>query len=189
MQSGPEPRTVQDATFSPDRLDRLSSRLSAAYKGLNALVLREGAADLFWKATLHELSREDLALDIHHIFPQHWCETRQPPIPRVRYNSIVNKTPISARTNRMIGGEAPSKYLTRIQQYQQVNLDENAMNVLLASHRIPVNAIRADDFDMFYAERKAALLLLIESAMGKSPLGVGYDDADGDENDEEEIMG
>lgn len=51
------------------------------------------------------------------------------------------------------------------------------MNALLASHRIPVNAIRVDDFDAFYVERKAALLRLIESAMGKSPLGIGYDDA------------
>ncbi len=187
LHNGPEPRTVQDATFSPDRLDRLASRLSAAYKGLNSLVLREGAADFFWKASVHELSREDMALDIHHIFPQHWCETRQPPIPRVRYNSIVNKTPISARTNRMIGGDAPSKYLSRIQQHPQVNLDADAMNALLASHRIPVNAIRADDFDAFYVERKAALLGLIESAMGKSPLGVGYDDADVE--DEDEITG
>lgn len=187
LYNGPEPRTVQDANFSPDRLDRLASRLSAAYKGLNSLVLREGAADFFWKATVHELSREDMALDIHHIFPQHWCETRQPPIPRIRYNSIVNKTPISARTNRMIGGDAPSKYLSRIQQHPQVNVNEDAMNALLASHRIPVNAIRADDFDAFYVERKAALLVLIESAMGKSSLGVGYEDADGE--DEDEITG
>ncbi len=171
LHDGPEPRTVQDANFSPDRLDRLASRLSAAYKGLNSLVLREGAADFFWKATVHELSREDMALDIHHIFPQHWCETRQPPI--------------SARTNRMIGGDAPSKYLSRIQQHPQVNLDKDAMNALLASHRIPVNPIRADDFDAFYVERKAALLTLIESAMGKSSLGISYEDVE----DEDEITG
>ena len=30
LHNGPEPRTVQDATFNPDRLDRLTSRLSAA---------------------------------------------------------------------------------------------------------------------------------------------------------------
>lgn len=183
LHDGSEPRTVQDATFTPDRLDRLSSRLSAAYKGLNVLVLREGAADFFWKAQIQALDREDLALDIHHIFPQHWCETRQPPIPRARYNSIINKTPISARANRMIGGDAPSSYLKKIQNHQQVQLDEQAMNLLLESHRIPVNAIRSDDFEAFYVARKAALLRLIESVMGKSLVGGVYHDEEEDEED------
>ena len=64
------PRTISDAAFRPDRLDRLTSRLSAAYKGLNVLVLREGAQDLFWKANIRELDAEDVSLDIHHIFPR-----------------------------------------------------------------------------------------------------------------------
>jgi hypothetical protein len=183
LHNGPEPRTVQDATFNPDRLDRLTSRLSAAYKGLNALVLREGAADFFWKAKIRELAREELALDIHHIFPQHWCETRQPPIARARYNSIINKTPISARANRMIGGDAPSSYLRKIQNHSQVQLDEQAMNALLESHQIPVDTIRADDFDAFYVARKAALLDLIEVVMGKSLIGGAYHDAPEDEED------
>lgn len=184
LHDGPEPRTVQDATFSPDRLDRLASRLSAAYKGLNMLVLREGASDFFWKAKIQELDREDLALDIHHIFPQHWCETRKPPIPRSRYNSIINKTSISARTNRMIGGDAPSVYLKKIQQHAQVKIDDEGMNALLTSHRISVDAIRADDFDAFYAARKAALLQMIEVAMGKPALSGGFvETGDGDEDE------
>ena len=36
------PRTVRDASFSPDRFDTLRTRLSAAYKGINVLVLRGG---------------------------------------------------------------------------------------------------------------------------------------------------
>jgi len=183
LHDGPEPRSVQDATFSPDRLDRLSSRLSAAYKGINVLVLREGAADFFWKAKIQELDREDLALDIHHIFPQHWCETQQPPIPRVRYNAIVNKTPISARANRMIGGDAPSSYLKKIQDHQQVQLDEQAMNLLLKSHRIPVEATRSDDFEAFYAARKVALLNVIEAVMGKSLSSNSQYDADEEDDD------
>lgn len=186
LHNGPEPRTVQEATFNPDRLDRLTSRLSAAYKGLNMLVLREGAADFFWKAKIQALDQEDLALDIHHIFPQHWCETRQPPIPRARYNSIVNKTPISAKANRMIGGDAPSAYLKKIQQHAQVKINDEAMNALLASHNIPVNAIRADDFEGFYAARKLALLGLIEKVMGKSVLGNGLPELENEGLDETE---
>jgi hypothetical protein len=43
--------------------------------------------------------------DVHHIFPQDWCERKT--IPRARYNAIVNKTPISYKANRMIDGVAP----------------------------------------------------------------------------------
>ena len=53
------PRTIADAAFSPDRLDTMTSRLSAAYKGLNVLVLREGAQDFFWKAKIQELDDEE----------------------------------------------------------------------------------------------------------------------------------
>lgn len=159
------PRTVLDASFNPDRLDRISSRLSAAYKGINMLVLRENAADFFWKGKIQELDQEDIALDIHHIFPQDWCERQG--IARARYNAIVNKTPISYKANRMIGGVAPSVYLGKLQAHQQVQLSDAAMDALLASHRIDPQALRCDDFEGFYEARKAALLGLIREAMGK----------------------
>ncbi len=126
------PRTISDAAFQPDRLDRLTSRLSAAYKGINILVLREGAQDFFWKANIKELTDEDINLDIHHIFPQAWCELNK--IPYKVYNTIVNKTPISYKANRMIGGVAPSKYLEKIQNNKQVLLDDAEMDAILESH-------------------------------------------------------
>lgn len=79
----------------------MTSRLSAAYKGLNVLVLREGAQDFFWKAKIQELDDEELALDIHHIFPQDWCEKNG--IKRAVYNTVVNKTPISYKAT--VAGE------------------------------------------------------------------------------------
>ena len=160
------PRTVVEANFSPDRLDRLQSRLSAAYKGINMLVLREGAKDFFWKAEIKELDDEGIDLDIHHIFPQVWCEAKS--IKRDTYNAIVNKTPISYKANRMIGGAAPSVYLKKLQEHKQVQLPNEAMNLLLASHRIDPIALREDDFESFYSARKAALLALITEAMGKA---------------------
>ena len=162
---GTPPRTISDAAFQIDRLASLSSRLSAAYKGINVLVLREGAHDLFWKSRIRDLAADEIALDIHHIFPQDWCEKQG--IPRRRYDSIINKTPISYKANRMIGGVAPSIYLTALQAHKQVQLDDAGMDTLLASHRIPVQALRSDDFESFYSERQQALLELIEGAMGK----------------------
>ncbi|HEX4077487.1 MAG TPA: DUF262 domain-containing protein [Rhizomicrobium sp.] len=181
---GDPPRTVSDAAFNPDRLDRLSSRLSAAYKGLNLLVLREGAKDFFWKANIRELDDESVALDIHHIFPQDWC--RKQGIPRKRANSIINKTPISYKANRMIGGAAPSQYLQKIQRHRQVQLDDSRMDAVLASHLIPAGALRSDDFDAFYRARRAALLSLIEQIMGKQVLVMPVPEGTPEEIEEEE---
>lgn len=159
------PRTVSDANFSPDRLDKLQSRLSAAYKGINMLVLREGARDFFWKAEIKELDQEDIALDIHHIFPQDWCEKQG--IKRDTYNSIINKTPISYKANRKIGGHAPSLYLAKLQAETTVQLSDPDMDALVASHGISPAMLRSDDFEGHYQARKQALLGLIRKAMGE----------------------
>ena len=38
----------------------------------------------------------DEKIENHHIFPQQWCKSQG--IPRTRYNSIVNKTPLTLKT-------------------------------------------------------------------------------------------
>lgn len=162
------PRTIYEADFNTSRLHTLRSRLSAAYKGVNVLVLRSNSKDFFWKASIKELDFEEIALDIHHIFPKIWCESRgiKPNV----FNSIINKTPISYKANRMIGGAAPSKYLADIQKHKQVGLSDAEMDTLLATHYIPAESLRADDFQSFYDERQMLLMVLIEGAMGKAAL-------------------
>lgn len=169
------PRTVRDASFQPDRFDTLRSRLSAAYKGVNILVLREGSKDWFWKASIRELDANEIALDIHHIFPRSWCENQG--IAREEYDSILNKTPISYKANRKIGGDAPSDYLPRIQREKQVDLSDEAMNALLASHAIAPALLRANEFYQFIEDRRGRLASLIENAMGKQ-LNQAYEKED-----------
>ena len=164
------PRTVRDANFQPERFDTLRSRLSAAYKGINVLVLREGAKDWFWKASIRELDAHEVALDIHHLFPRAWCKNRS--IGRDRYQSILNKTPISYKANRKLGGHAPSRYLPRIQAEKQVALDDAAMDQLLESHALSPELLRNDLFDDFLEDRRRRLSRLVEMAMGKSVVQV-----------------
>ena len=159
------PRTVYEANFQANRLKTLRSRNSAAYKGLNILVLREGARDFFWKAEVQELDTEDVNLDIHHIFPQEWCRTQG--IDRTVFDSIVNKTPISYKANRMIGKKAPSAYLEAIQKHKQVQIGDEDMDAILTSHWIDPKSLRENDFEVFMAKRSRALLDLVEGAMGK----------------------
>lgn len=182
------PRTIADAAFSPDRLDTMTSRLSAAYKGLNVLVIREGARYFFWKAKIQELDVEEI--DIHHIFPRDWCEKNG--IKRAVYNTVVNKTPISYKANRMIGGLAPSIYLSKLQAHPHVQLTNAQMNTIVESHFIDATALRADDFEGFYKARKAALVKLVERAMGKAAaVGTGgseLGEAAEDNSDQQQVI-
>lgn len=160
------PRTVIDASFDPDRLDSLKSRLSAAYKGINVLVLREGALDFFWKDSVQDLDQQDIPLDIHHIFPKDWCKKQG--IPAKIYDSIINKTPISYKANRKIGGAAPADYLLKIQGDRQVQSSDQEMNEILSTHFIEPETMRSNDFDDFWFTRKRNLVALIDSAVGKA---------------------
>lgn len=167
--NAPEPSTVRDANFQASRLDTLRTRNSAAYKGINVLVQRSGAHDIFWNVKISDLREElwdELMLDIHHIFPIKWCETHG--IPAKRYNSILNKTPISYKANRKIGGKAPSLYLKDLQKDKGVQLDAVAMDSLLSTHFIAPETLRTDDFEGFIEKRRAALAEEITKAMGKS---------------------
>ncbi len=164
----PEPATVIAAGFQASRLDTLRSRGSAAYRGLYVLLQQQGAKDFFWKARLIDIDRNEEKIDIHHIFPRKWCEDRQIS-PRL-FNSIVNKTAISYKANRKIGGKAPSDYLKQIECDKAVQLSTEAMNEILETHCIPPAFLRSDDFEGFMSKRKAALLALVETAMGKAAI-------------------
>ena len=185
--NGPVPATVSDASFDAQRLDRLYTRNSAAYKGVNVLVLRQGAQDWYFKSTVDKLDNDEMmSLDIHHIFPEDWCKKRG--IKPAVFNSIVNKTPISYKANRKIGGAAPSAYLAKLQAEKLVALDAAAMDALLHTHQIPAQFLRADDFDGFYKARKALLLQLIEQAMGKAPSAHAAASNDSDDVEGEETF-
>jgi hypothetical protein len=159
------PRTVRDASFQPERFDTLRSRLSAAYKGINVLVLREGSQDWFWKANIHELDVDEVALDIHHIFPRDWCEKRG--IEKDQYDSILNKTAISYKANRKVGGDAPSIYVPRLQREKQVGLSDSKMSEILESHALSAELLLQDAFNPFIEDRRRRLSELVERAMGK----------------------
>jgi len=182
---GNEPATVRDANFQPGRLDTLRTRNSAAYKGISVLIQRDGAKDFFWKSTIRELDEtdwEECKLDIHHIFPRAWCESQN--ISSKRYDSILNKTPISYKANRMIGGKAPSEYLKQLQGHKNVLLDDAAMEEILATHCLDPTALRADSFDRFIETRRQMIIGKISQAMGKPAISTGEAIADDEADDD-----
>ena len=157
-------RTVNSAFFSSTRLLTLQTRLSAAYKGIMALLYKEKCRDFMNDTTIDIVNSMIESPDIHHIFPEAYCRSEN--IKRHKYNSIVNKTPILPATNRSIGGKAPSKYIVDILNKVD-NLSEDILKERIESHLINYELLKTNNFDDYLVDRAKKLLDLIEKAMGK----------------------
>lgn len=158
-----EPKTIYDANFSPSRLNTLRTRNSAAYKGVYALMMDENTKDWLSATKIDFITYFSESIDIHHIFPVAWCEKNN--IPRNDYDCIINKTPLSGRTNRIVRGDAPSKYLERLKK--RAGVSDSEFNDILRSHLVSPDYMYKDDFYGFFNNRKEQILQRIEKAIGK----------------------
>jgi hypothetical protein len=186
LQGGPEPSTVSETMFRADRLKTMRMRLSAAYKGMNALLMKEGAQDFRSGQKFDHTVFFGENVDIHHIFPQDWCK-KQGIKPAV-FDSIINKTPLSFRTNRIIGGVAPSDYLAKLEKGDKATppIEAQRLDGYLNSHLIDPVLARGDSFEAFMADRQRRLLSLIEQATGKAAFaGDGGEEGEDVESDED----
>lgn len=164
LTNGQEPKTIYDANFSPSRLHTLRTRNSAAYKGVYAILLDENTRDWLSATKIDFSTYFSEAIDIHHIFPVAWCNKNG--ISRDDYDCIINKTPLSARTNRIVSGDAPSKYLERLKKHAGVSNDE--FITILESHVVNPALMEDDNFKGFLNNRKEKILHKIGNAMGKT---------------------
>ncbi len=167
VSGGDEPRTIRDANFAPTRLLTLQTRQSAAYKGVMAQLMQVGGNDFINGDDIEVTTFFDQAVDIHHIFPASHCQKQGHP--RQKWNSVINKAPITAKSNRILGGNAPSKYLASIEKNYGVAPER--LDAILKSHLVTPALIRDDVFDGFILDRARRLLDLIERAIGKSVAG------------------
>ena len=154
------------ASFEPQRLVSLRTRQSAAYKGIHALLMNNGCIDWHSGAPIDVNRFFGRNIDIHHVFPKAWCEQRSATklgvrIPPRIFNSAINKAPLSAETNRRIGGRAPSRYLDSLRK------DYPEVDRAVERSFVDPNTLRDDNFVMFFVKRGVALTKLIHDAMGK----------------------
>lgn len=164
VRSGQEPASVGEAIFQEARLGTMRSRGSAAYKGLYALLMRQGCKDwTFNRGPIDESVYVNQKVDICRIFPRAWCAKHK--IPAERQDSIVNKTLLTHRTGQLMGTAGPRTYLKKLET--DTGLPGNWLDDIVATHLIDPALLRKEDFDRFYADRAARLRELIEEAMGK----------------------
>ncbi|MFP4622204.1 MAG: DUF262 domain-containing protein [Bacteroidales bacterium] len=159
--NGNIPRSLNEALFQQNRLKSLRSRQSAAYKGIHALIMKQGCRDFISGREADIMTYYDDKIDIHHIFPVDWCK-KEGIDPKI-FNSIINKTPLSAQSNKSIGSKAPSKYLKTIEDKH--GLSQAQLDSILKSHLIEPEYLRNDNFDSFFNDRMEKLANLISNTM------------------------
>ncbi|UCM87240.1 GmrSD restriction endonuclease domain-containing protein [Streptomyces marincola] len=157
------PDTITEAAFLSDRLDTLATRNSAAYKGIYALLIKQGAVDwYFTDAPLNPGRLVEHNVDVRHIFPKGW--TSRNGITSTRANSIVNKTPLSARAARSMNG-SPGAYVRSLAL--ESGMRSEWYDDVIGTHLIDPATLHENDFERFYENRAKQLLELVMAAMGK----------------------
>lgn len=73
---------------------------------------------------------------------------------------------MSGRTNRIVSGDAPSKYLDRVKR--RLDLSDDEFTEILLSHVVNPDFLYQDDFYGFFNDRQERILQRIEKAMGKN---------------------
>jgi len=164
LAGGAEPDRLHLLKFNPDRLESLKWRISAAYRAFAALLLQQGCRDFITGSPADILTFGNDPMDVHHVFPRAWC--LKAGIPESRFDSIINKTPLTAASNREIGGVAPSDYLSVIER--KYGLTPDQLDSILHTHLINPLFLRTNNFEEFYADRKRRLAGLAAHVTGLS---------------------
>ena len=171
LNGGELPKTIVDSYFNPMRLLMLQSRRSAAYKGIMALIMKNHSRDFISGQEMDLVLYKAAGIDIHHIFPKNYCKSRG--YDYIKWDSIINKTPLSYSTNREIGGVAPSEYLARIEKKK---VEQTDLCDYLASHWIDMADCMSDDFERFIVHRARKILDAIANVTGKPISGRDSDE-------------
>ena len=139
----------------------MQTRNSSAYKGVMAIILQTTPCDFKSGKKMDVASYLGEKKDIHHIFPQDYCIQQK--LPQQKWNSVVNKTPIYASTNRSIGGDAPSVYIPVLNKQSGALVVRSAIE----SHLVNYDFLSQDKFDEYIADRAIRILDRIEKVTGK----------------------
>lgn len=164
-----EPASIQEfnARFKSLELRREVKRGSSVYNGIFNLLVLAGARDWVTGNIPHHSE-----LDDHHIVPASWGKKH---LSGNLVNSILNRTPLTADTNRhIISDKLPNEYLPDLIRQS----GEKAVLGILETHFISQAALEillrdpftAEDFEQFIQERQKTIQDAIEDLLVKERL-------------------
>lgn len=172
LNSDKQPRSVSETDVLQRKIALTSKRTSSLiHNAIATSIMRSNAIDFGTGEPIVVHHYTDEGYDIHHIFPLKWCKENN--IPLDQAESIVNKTPMSMRTNRQIGGRSPSEYLSAIEQRSKISVP--ILDSYIRSHGIDPDALRRNDFQTFFEKRLEYLSSLVSNDIGKDVIVGGQE--------------
>jgi hypothetical protein len=152
-----EPEAIHDARINIVENQAFSllgiSRLNSIYRGVMCLVALRGAVDFQADDSIQFHTLED-----HHVFPVAYLRKQKKhdgkPVPPDRINCVINRTLISAQTNRLISRKSPKEYLEKVVPAERIK-------DIMQSHFInsgALTAMRNNDFDAYEREREKVIV-------------------------------
>jgi len=130
---GKVPDTVERFAFKSELLRETTPRQRAVYRGVIALILRNGARDFHSGTRITARMMLEQKIDDHHVFPRGFLADERIEVEGVTSDSVLNRTLIDKETNIRIGKRAPSDYLSEVDK----ELGRAKFEALLNSHLLP----------------------------------------------------
>ena len=164
--TGEPPRTVSDAQFFESRL-RTAGPDSGVYRGLYSLLMARGTRD--WR-TAEPFTAEtvgQLQPRFRQVFPPEYLAVtgaldNDPELA----DSVLNRTPMGRRTDVVIEGNEPKRYLSRLQSKSLLEDDE--FDAMLEGHEMDPELVLASNWEGFVADRRERFVGMIEYAMDRA---------------------
>lgn len=157
-----EPRTVAEASFSESRLVSATPE-TGVYRGLYSLLMARGARD--WR-TGEEFTAENVAQlqpSFRPVFPRPFLDTIEAD-PQLA-ESVLNRTPMGRRTEVVIEGNEPKRYLPRLQSKSL--LDDDEFDAMIAGHEMDPDLLMVSNWSAFVEDRRQRFIGMIEYAMDR----------------------
>jgi len=151
-----EPEAIADARINIAENKAYSlrsvSRVNSVYRGVMCLVALRGAKDFQSDDSIEFHTLED-----HHIFPKAYLsrlKDQGQSTASTDMNCVLNRTLISAQTNRRISRSSPSEYIAKL-------IPKERLGEIMHSHFIDIlalDAMSADNFEDFMYAREIEVL-------------------------------
>ncbi|WP_047259440.1 DUF262 domain-containing protein [Corynebacterium uterequi] len=156
------PKTVRDARFAESRLFSVVPD-SGVWRGIFALLMARGALDWRTGKPFSAETVEELQPGFETIFPLAWCQRHG--VDSVLAESVLNRTPMSKRTEAVLGGYDPTRYLPRVQSKSVMEDDE--FDAVLASHELDPELLHRSRAAETFEERRRRLVGMVEYAIDR----------------------
>lgn len=178
INGGDTPSLIKDFEFDLSKFKDITSNSGALFNGIIALLVKNSCKDFANGRIIKDLYKNgDIAVEIHHIFPKNSYQRQYQDL----IESVINKTPLSKKTNGILGDITPSKYLEKIMTGED-SADQNRrrtkksttelvseenLEIYLKSHLIDMEDLENDNFKNFICHRAKKVLKAIFNATGR----------------------